>query len=157
MTCHLVYRTKEANLLVIALLTSVSHLYTLVSAQLKLLSVVDKSFKTSRPGSRRTSVSEGEQSQLSGETSKKPQTQLSSIVPFIQRLCSTVQPADDLTVQEGPLPQQKFVHYLDDPRGQFLGKYGRLLSYASNILCVSPEHLENEVRFIEEHLIVGRK
>ncbi|KAG0310341.1 Pol I core factor CF [Linnemannia gamsii] len=119
--------------------------------------VVDKSFKTSRPGSRRTSVSEGEQSQLSGETSKKPQTQLSSIVPFIQRLCSTVQPADGLTVQEGPLPQQKFVHYLDDPRGQFLGKYGRLLSYASNILCVSPEHLENEVRFIEEHLIVGRK
>ncbi|KAG0288957.1 Pol I core factor CF [Linnemannia gamsii] len=125
-------------------------------AQLKLLSVVDKSFRMSGSGSRRTSVSVEDQSKLSGETSQKPQTQPSSVVPFIQRLCSTVQPANNLAIQEGPLPQQKFVHYLDDPKGQFLGKYDRLLSYASNILCVSPEHLEGEVRFIEEHLIVGR-
>ncbi|KAG9064141.1 hypothetical protein KI688_003327 [Linnemannia hyalina] len=135
--------------------------------QLRLLSVVDKSFKmTGSRGSRRTSVSEeDQQSQLSGgEKSQwpkpKPQTKsLSvSVVPYIQRLCSNVQPANNLAVvEDGRLPQQKFVHYLDDPKGQFLGKYDRLLSYASNILCISPEHLEREVQFIEELIIVDRK
>ncbi|KAF9141212.1 jumonji domain-containing protein 6 [Mortierella sp. GBA39] len=98
--------------------------------QLRLLSVVDKSFKmTGSRGSRRTSVSEeDQQSQLSGgEKSQrpkpKPQTKpLSvSVVPYIQRLCSNVQPANNLAVvEDGRLPQQKFVHYLDDPKGQFL-------------------------------------
>lgn len=128
--------------------------------------MVDRSFKKAGSGgSRRTSVSEeDQQSQLSGgEKSQrpkaKPQTKpsLVSVVPYIQRLCSNVQPANNLAVVEDvQLPQQKYVHYLDDPKGQFLGKYERLLSYASNILCISPEHLEREVQFIEELIIVDR-
>lgn len=129
--------------------------------------MVDRSFKmTGSGGSRRTSVSEeGQESQLSGgdmsqRPKPKPRTKPSSVsvVPYIQRLSSNVQPANNLAiVEDGQLPQQKFVHYKDDPKGQFLGKYDRLLSYASNILCISPEQLEREVQFIEQLIIVDRE
>ncbi|KAG0370382.1 Pol I core factor CF [Mortierella sp. AD032] len=127
--------------------------------RLGLLSVFDATFKTTgSSGMSALNAAGGQQSQRTGGQQRhKPTKQQRSLeVPYIQRLYSEAKPASHLAVETGPLPQQTFVHYLEDPKGQFMGQYGRLLGYASNILCITPEELEKEVRFIEKQLIVGK-
>ena len=79
------------------------------------------------------------------------------MVPYIQRLSSNVAPpegeGDSEDNSESP-PRQLLVHYKgSDNKGEFLGKYERLLSYASNILCLDADYLQGEVRFIERTLL----
>ncbi|KAF9932850.1 Pol I core factor CF [Linnemannia zychae] len=95
---------------------------------------------------------ENQQTQKSQIPSKQPPL----IVPFIRKLNSDVQPVDNLSDKQKVNPRHSLVHYLNDPKGQFMGNYERLLGYASNILCILPEDLEKEVEYIESHIIVGR-
>ncbi|KAG0056972.1 hypothetical protein BGZ83_002579 [Gryganskiella cystojenkinii] len=47
-------------------------------------------------------------------------------------------------------PGEGYVHYIDEPSGEFLGRYKRLLSYGANILCLTTEEMQDHVRRVEE-------
>ncbi|KAF9091788.1 Pol I core factor CF [Mortierella sp. GBA35] len=120
----------------------------------QLMSIFDKTtFKATGSGKySRTSVNGEFRSQQSSEG------QPPGIAPFIQRLYYNVNPPDDSMIGDHtPIPPGAgFVHYKGDVGGQFLGKYERLLSYASNILCINPEELQSEVCFIERILLIEK-
>ncbi|KAI1316919.1 Pol I core factor CF [Mortierella claussenii] len=56
--------------------------------------------------------------------------------------------------QPPPLkPGEGFVHYKHDTVNIYLGQYGRLLSYASSVLGLGPDQLQEEVQFVERVLV----
>ena len=80
---------------------------------------------------------------------------------FIKRLHSGVQPVDRYMdddeidgLRPPPLnPGESYVHYTKDINGVFLGRYGRALSYAANILYMTPEALHKHVAYVEEVIL----
>ncbi|KAF9439326.1 hypothetical protein BGZ76_003856 [Entomortierella beljakovae] len=80
-----------------------------------------------------------------------------SIETFIKNLHSNVQPPErrsDMDSEEPPplRPGEGYVHYKKDNVDVYLGRYERLLGYASNILYIKPKTLEFEISFIENRL-----
>ncbi|KAF9115996.1 Pol I core factor CF [Mortierella sp. AM989] len=82
-----------------------------------------------------------------------------SIEAFIKRLYSDI-PSPDEPIDEGDLkppplkPGEGFVHYKPDNVNVYLGRYERLLAYASNLLCVNPGSLQNVVTHVEDVLVL---
>jgi hypothetical protein len=123
---------------------------------MKMLNFLDETFNTT--GSSKESTMYAARSQQNCqpgvERPKPKKNQPAMEVPYIQRLYSDVKPASHLGIEKGPLSKHMYVRYYDDPKGQMLGNYARLLGYASNILCIPPEELEKEVQFVERLLIL---
>ncbi|KAF9994904.1 Pol I core factor CF [Entomortierella chlamydospora] len=81
-----------------------------------------------------------------------------SIEAFIKKLYSGVPPPDEHTDEDNMEPPplrhgEGFVHYRGDSVDVYLGRYERLLAYASNILCIKPSSLQEEVSIVEEILV----
>ncbi|GJJ69791.1 RNA polymerase I-specific transcription initiation factor RRN7 [Entomortierella parvispora] len=92
-------------------------------------------------------------------TGKYEERPTPTIEAFIQHLHSKVptpKDREDWTKTAGPpplKPGEGYVHYNSDATGEYLGQYKRMLSYATNILCVTTDQLQEAVGRVELYTV----
>jgi len=79
---------------------------------------------------------------------------------FIKRLHANVKPPTVEHDDMAPPPLEHgegFVHYMSNGTGAYLGKFGRLVSYASDVLAVHPRILQGYITTVEQNIVVERR